>query len=78
MNVRLELALLRLGRWPYTLDPYPHRTFRERCLDFRPTRTFPRPGKPMRLRWAVSACPPTSKRQARRQFARQPTTGGGR
>jgi hypothetical protein len=46
MNVRLELALLRLGRWPYSLDPHPHQHLSKALFKFQADENLPQNGKP--------------------------------
>jgi adenylate cyclase len=46
MNVRLELALLRLERWPYTFDPYPHENLSRALFRFQADENLPQTGHP--------------------------------
>ena len=78
LKVRVEVALLRLGRWPFTLDIGYSSALAQALFEFQAAENLPQTGQPDEATLARLGMPPTSKRQARRQFARPPTTGGGR
>ena len=46
LEVRVELALLRLGRWPNTLDPYPHEDLWKALFKFQADENLPQTGQP--------------------------------